>query len=43
MTLNTYAHVIVDLEGVERVSAEAAICAAREQKCPESVRLARPA
>ncbi|MEA2291967.1 MAG: hypothetical protein QOF17_987 [Solirubrobacteraceae bacterium] len=38
MTLNTYAHVIADLEGAERVSAEAAIRAAREAevsgKCP---------
>jgi hypothetical protein len=38
MTLATYAHVIADLEGTERVSAEASIRAAREAevsgKCP---------
>jgi DNA-binding CsgD family transcriptional regulator len=38
MTLNTYAHVMADLDGSDRVSAEHAIRAAREaevsEKCP---------
>ena len=38
MTLDTYAHVMAEAEGGERVSAEAAIRAAREavvsEKCP---------
>jgi hypothetical protein len=45
MTLGTYAHVMADLDGSDRVSAEEAIRAAREaevsEKCPpDSVEMA---
>ena len=42
MTLDTYAHVMADVDGSDRVSAEAAIRAAREAEVPESVRLVVP-
>jgi hypothetical protein len=39
MTLDTYAHVMADVDGSDRVSAEASIRAAREAEVSESVRL----
>jgi hypothetical protein len=35
MTLATYAHLIADLDGGDRLSAEAAIRLLGTQKCPE--------
>ena len=41
MTLDTYAHVMADLDGAERIPAEAAIRAARAAEVSESVRPTR--